>query len=82
MIGSKQSDVSRDDILKEGWLKKESRYRKKWRDRWCVLTSKYFYTFENEKIYKNPTEKIEVAKIKTVKTDEIRNGNFFVSHFL
>ena len=68
------------DKIKEGFLKKESRIRKVWRERWVVLTSSYIYTFENKDIYRNPTETIDVKKIKTVKTDETKNGFFFVSH--
>ena len=81
MLGSKVVTIQQNDKIKEGWLQKESRYRKVWRDRWCVLTSQFFYTFENEKQYINPTEQIEIAKIKTVKTDEEKKGNFFVSLF-
>ena len=65
--------------LKEGFLKKESRIRKVWRERWVVLTTSYIYTFEKQGIYTNPTEEIEVKKIKTVKTDESRSGFNFVS---
>ena len=71
--------INSSEKLKEGSLKKESRVRKVWRDRWVVLTTSYIYTFENEGIYKNPTEEIEVKNIKTVKTDETRSGFFFVS---
>ena len=60
-------------------LKKESRIRKVWRERWVVLTTSYLYTFESQGIYRNPTEEIDVKKIKTVKTDETKNGFNFVS---
>ena len=82
MLGSKVVTIQQNDKIKEGWLQKESRYRKVWRDRWCVLTSQFFYTFENEKQYINPTEQIEIAKIKTVKTDEEKKGNVFVQYLL
>ena len=82
MLGSKVVTIQQNDKIKEGWLQKESRYRKVWRDRWCVHTSQFFYTFENEKQYINPTEQIEIAKIKTVKTDEEKKGNFFVQYLL
>ena len=73
--------INSEEKLKEGCLKKESRFRKVWRDRWVVLTTSFVYTFENQGIYKNPTESIDVKKIKTVKTDETqKNGFFFVSH--
>ena len=60
--------------------KKNQELKIVWRDRWVVLTTSFVYTFENQGIYKNPTETIDVKKIKTVKTDETRNGFFFVSH--
>ena len=82
MLGSKVVTIQQNDKIKEGWLQKESRYRKVWRDRWCVLTSQFFYTFENEKQYINPTEQIEIAKIKTVKKDEEKKGHFFVQYLL
>ena len=72
--------IDPSEKLKEGFLKKESRFRKVWRDRWVVLTTSFVYTFENEKAYRNPTETIDVKKIKTVKTDDTKNGFFFVSH--
>ena len=76
----KNITINQSDKLKEGFLKKESRIRKVWRERWVVLTTSYVYTFENKDIYRNPTETIDVKKIKTVKTDETKNGFFFVSH--
>ena len=76
----KNITINQSDKLKEGFLKKESRIRKVWRERWVVLTTSFVYTFENKDIYRNPTETIDVKKIKTVKTDETKNGFFFVSH--
>ena len=76
----KNITINQSDKLKEGFLKKESRIRKVWRERWVVLTTSFVYTFENKGIYRNPTETIDVKKIKTVKTDETKNGFFFVSH--
>ena len=73
--------INPGEKLKEGYLKKESRFRKAWRERWVVLTTSYLYTFENQGIYRNPTESIEVKNIKTVKTDESKNGFNFVSHY-
>lgn len=78
MWNSKVVTIQQNDKIKEGWLQKESRYRKVWRDRWCVLTSEFFYTFAGEKQYVAPTEQIEISMIKTVKTDDMKKGNFFV----
>ena len=82
MFSAKIINIQQNDKIKEGWLQKQSRYRKQWRDRWCVLTRDFLYTFENEKQYIGPTEEIEIAKIKTVKTDEEKQGNYFVIYFI
>ena len=83
LFSNKIITINQGEKLKEGFLKKESRFRKVWRDRWVVLTTSFVYTFENQGIYKNPTETIDVKKIKTVKTDEAqKNGFFFVSQIL
>ena len=82
-LSNKIITINPSEKVKEGFLKKESRIRKVWRDRWVVLTTSFVYTFENQGIYKNPTETIDVKKIKTVKTDEAqKNGFFFVSQIL
>ena len=72
--------INSSDKLKEGMLKKESRIRKVWRERWVVLTEANIYTFENKGVYRNPTEVIDVKTIKTVKTDESKTGFNFVSY--
>ena len=46
MFSSKEVNIQPGDKLKEGWLSKESRYRKVWRKRWCVLTSQHLYTLK------------------------------------
>ena len=66
--------------IKEGSLKKESRFRKVWRERWVVLTTKFIYTFAQARVYQNPTETIDIHNVKTVKTDETKNGFCFVSN--
>jgi hypothetical protein len=38
--------------------------------RWTVLTGRYISTFEKEKTYAEPTEVIDILKIKTVKSDD------------
>ena len=82
LFGGKDVTINPSDKLKEGYLKKESRIRKVWRERWVVLTTSFIYTFENKDVYRNPTESIDVKKIKTVKTEERPNGFFFVSQII
>ena len=79
-FSTKVITIPHEEKLKEGTLKKESRYRKVWRERWVVLTTKYLYTFERPRIYQNPTETIDVHNIKTVKTDDSKTGFCFVSY--
>ena len=79
-FSTKVINIPSNEKLKEGSLKKESRFRKVWRERWVVLTTKNLYTFVNPRIYTNPTETIDINTIKTVKTDETKNGFCFVSN--
>ena len=82
LFGNKETTMDNSNKLKEGMLKKESRHRKVWRDRWVVLTETKLYTFENQGVYRNPTEAIDVKTIKTVKTDESKTGFNFVSNMI
>ena len=42
------------------------------------MKTKFIYTFERPRIYQNPTETIDIHSVKTVKTDETKNGFCFV----
>ena len=75
-------EVRTQDILKEGYLLKQSRYIKDWRRyfihyflninhrRWFVLTKTHILSFKDEKVYKNPTEVIVMSTCQTVKSVE------------
>mmetsp|Transcript_76907 Transcript_76907/g.89359 ORF Transcript_76907/g.89359 Transcript_76907/m.89359 type:complete len:118 (+) Transcript_76907:44-397(+) len=65
-----ESIESFKDILKEGWLAKESRIFKSWRKRWFVLTPTHLYSFKDERVYKSPTEVISLKECTTVKSAE------------
>ena len=78
LFSSKPTEMDSSNRIKEGFLKKESRHRKVWRERWVVLTELNLYTFENSSSLRNPTEVIDVKQIKTVKTDETKTGFNFV----
>ncbi len=47
--------------------------------RWCVLTNNTLSTYEKERVYSNPTEVIDVNRIKTIKSDEKASSNIFVN---
>ena len=79
-FSTKVINIPLEEKIKEGMLKKESRFRKVWRERWTVLTTKFIYTFTQPRIYQNPTETIDIRNVKTVKTDETKNGFCFVSN--
>ena len=54
--------IDENDIIKEGFIYKESRFLKKWKQRWLVITNTHALTFENKRADDNPTE---VVKLKT-----------------
>eukprot|EP00928_Gymnodinium_smaydae_P067208 TRINITY_DN50150_c0_g1_i1.p2 TRINITY_DN50150_c0_g1~~TRINITY_DN50150_c0_g1_i1.p2 ORF type:complete len:122 (+),score=26.99 TRINITY_DN50150_c0_g1_i1:74-439(+) len=63
------------DIVKEGWLTKQSKLLKEWRRRWVVLTQQYVCTFKNQGgDYRNPTEVIRLRECSTVKSADEDTG--------
>lgn len=71
--------ISANDIVKEGQLIKQSRYRGVWRPRHFVLTQHYLCSFRTKGDYRNPTELIRLSDCKTVKSceEEIGKENAF-----
>lgn len=76
-------------IVKEGWLYKQSKYMKEWRKyflyhkiyrRWVVLTPTHLYSYKEYKKYEKPTEEIVIKECKTIKSveDEIKRKFAFV----
>eukprot|EP01084_Bolivina_argentea_P101640 182183_1 len=57
-----RGNVKITKILKEGWLKKKSKYVGSWRERWVVINMNEdminIFTFKRKKEYRNPTETI------------------------
>ena len=49
-----EDDIKKNKI-KQGWVTKQSRFLKEWKDRWIVLTRTYLYSFEQKGVYKKPT---------------------------
>ena len=55
-------------ILREGWVQKRSKYLKKWRTRWLVLTPQCLWTFERRQDYQSlPTERIDLERCSGVR---------------
>jgi len=71
--------IHQDDILKEGWLVKQSLHLKNWKRRWVVLTPQYLCSFSAEGGRRNPTECIRVKECSTVKsaTEDTGKENSF-----
>lgn len=67
-------------IIREGFLEKQSRFWKSWKDRWMVLTSDSLMSFKERKTYKSPTEVIDLKDIATIKScdDETHREASFV----
>ncbi len=66
--------VHSDDIIKEGWLVKQSMHLKDWRRRWCILTPQYLCTFKQQGQYRNPTEAIRLRECSTAKSGDDDTG--------
>mmetsp|Transcript_2754 Transcript_2754/g.3330 ORF Transcript_2754/g.3330 Transcript_2754/m.3330 type:complete len:123 (+) Transcript_2754:78-446(+) len=66
--------IHRDDILKEGTLRKQSRYLREWRVRHFVLTSQYLCSFKDQGDIRNPTEVIRLRDCSTVKSADEETG--------
>merc|ERR1711920_98875 len=71
-IGNMSAEIiiHRDDIVKEGWLVKQSKHSKEWRRRWCVLTPQYLFTFKQQ-----GELRIRLRECSTVKSVEEKTGN-------
>ena len=66
--------IHRDDIVKEGWLVKQSKHLKEWRRRWFVLTPQYFCSFKKQGEVRNPTEAVRLRECSTVKSSDEDTG--------
>ena len=54
------------EFVHTGWLHKQSRYRKKWRRRFVVLTKHHIMTFGSEELVDTPTELLAIKHCKAV----------------
>merc|ERR1719378_1785701 len=76
MVASKNipAAINANDIIKEGWLVKQSKHLKDWRRRYVVLTPQYLCTFKNQGDYRNPTEALRLRECSTVKSADEDTG--------
>ncbi len=68
-----------EDVIKRGWIFKQSRYLKKWRKRYAVITKSHLLTYKSENINDSPTEKIPFKWCNGVKSaqDETNKASSF-----
>lgn len=74
MANATEIVVHKDDIIKEGWLVKQSKHMKDWRRRYVVLTPQYLCTFKTQGDYRNPTEALRLRECSTVKSADEDTG--------
>ena len=62
------------DIVKEGWVYKQSRQLKQWKERYLVLTKTHALTYKKEKLYneEDPTEILVLSDMRSVQLDETK----------
>lgn len=54
--------VRQEDVIREGWVEKQSKVLCVWRRRWLVLTPRFLFTFKAQKGGSEFTEAIRVAQ--------------------
>ena len=79
-MGNKFEPISSDEIIKEGYLFKQSRYLEKWRQRWIVLTNTNLCTFKEKEVYSNPTEQIYLNTIRFINGNDDESNAIFVRY--
>jgi len=74
MSSSSSSGVVKKVVInspqKEGYLEKQSRHLRRWKQRWFVLQDATLYSFKQERVYDNPTEIIDLRVFSSVKSSE------------
>ncbi|KAH7647517.1 PH domain-containing [Cryptosporidium bovis] len=73
-LGNSQLIIRPEEIVKQGWLYKQSRFLKDWRRRWFVLTRNYLASFKDSGNLASPTESLKLSECLTVRSaDEDTN---------
>ncbi|KAK6588904.1 PH domain-containing [Cryptosporidium xiaoi] len=73
-LGNSQFIIRPEEIVKQGWLYKQSRFLKDWRRRWFVLTRNYLASFKDSNSLASPTESLKLSECLTVRSaDEDTN---------
>ena len=66
--------MNNNQFLHKGWLNKQSRFLKKWRRRYVVLSKSHLLTFKSENINDAPTETIQIKTCKSIKSADSQTG--------
>eukprot|EP01053_Blabericola_migrator_P010086 Blabericola_migrator_1__10085@NODE_55_length_16001_cov_154_094327_g51_i0_p13_GENE_NODE_55_length_16001_cov_154_094327_g51_i0NODE_55_length_16001_cov_154_094327_g51_i0_p13_ORF_typecomplete_len126_score27_78PH/PF00169_29/3_5e22PH_8/PF15409_6/3_1e08PH_9/PF15410_6/4_2e08PH_11/PF15413_6/5e06PH_3/PF14593_6/6_6e07PH_13/PF16652_5/1e05PH_15/PF17339_2/0_00029PH_6/PF15406_6/0_016PH_16/PF17838_1/0_089_NODE_55_length_16001_cov_154_094327_g51_i015521929 len=71
--------IEHSDIIKEGWLLKQSKFLMDWRRRWIVLTKTHLLSYKQPGQYDKPTEVLPLSQCTTVKSadDDVQKANVF-----
>lgn len=70
--------IKEHDIIKQGWLLKQSKSLKEWRRRWFILTSTHLLSYVSQENFSNPTELLDLRQCTTIRsTDEVPVENAF-----
>lgn len=56
-------------------MQKRSKFLGEWRRRWLVLTPEFLLTFQQERNYNYPTEKIPLKRIKNIVEESTELGH-------
>lgn len=64
------------DIVKSGYLLKQSKYLRQWKQRWIVLTNQYICSYESQggHMGSSPTEYLLLKDCTTVRSSEDETG--------
>jgi len=64
------------DIVKQGYLLKQSKYLRQWKQRWIVLTNQYICSFESQggHVGSAPTEYLLLKDCTTVRSADDETG--------
>ncbi|EEA04916.1 PH domain-containing protein [Cryptosporidium muris RN66] len=79
ILGGSQVIIRPEDVVKQGWLYKQSRFLKDWRRRWFILTRNYLASFKEQGDFSSPTESLKLSECLTVRSadEDINRENAF-----
>ncbi len=69
-------EIKDSDIVKQGFLVKQSKFLRQWKRRWFILTPSHLCSFANQGDHINgsPTEFINIGECSTVRSADEETG--------